>query len=72
MFGSQTTGSSTALIYIDQTTMHHIPEDKKTKYRKKDICRSKQVLNRPNKTKQYEMMWVKGSRRAFRITEGVL
>jgi len=51
--------------------MHHIPKDKKTKYGEKDICKNEYVLKKPNKTKQYEMMWVKGSRWAFWITEGV-
>jgi hypothetical protein len=41
MFGSQTAGSSKTLIYICQTTMHHIPEDKRTKYGEKDICKNK-------------------------------
>jgi len=62
MFGSQTAGSSKTLIYICKITMHHIPKDKKTKYGEKDICKNEYVLKKPNKTKQYEMMWVKGSR----------
>lgn len=57
MFGSQTAGSSKTLIYICQTTMHHIPGDKKAKYSKKDISKNKQVLNRPKKNNPKQYMW---------------
>jgi len=55
MLGSQTAGSSKTLIYICQTTMNYIPEDKKTKMEKKIFVKTNRFSK--GQTKPNSMRW---------------